>query len=294
MYFIFIILFYSHDFPSGNIRSIIFIIVFLFFQLKIENLNGSSLLSYLAMELKPRYHFSGLEGVHYGRPPYRIYNNHGEKSEVATRFISLARVGNPEKQKWLYAASLTPVDKTKLSDLLQPTTDETQCPYDSNILRNIGKKEENVQYFYNMNAPDEEKRKHTDKDRQRKRQKMEFDQSKCWFCLSSPEVEKHLVVSVGNVAYLALAKGGLVDEHLLIIPTEHHQSVLALPNDVLNEIQQFKEALTNFFEKQEKVPIFFERNYKTSHCQINVVPIPVAATREIADIFKVSYTSYAL
>lgn len=53
----------------------------------------------------------------------------------------------------------------------------------------------------------------------------------CWFCLASPEVEKHLVVSVGNHAYLALAKGGLVSEHLLILPITHFQSTPDLDDD---------------------------------------------------------------
>lgn len=46
------------------------------------------------------------------------------------------------------------------------------------------------------------------KGRKPKRARVEFDQSKCWFCLaSSPDVEKHLVISVGEFCYLALAKG---------------------------------------------------------------------------------------
>lgn len=43
----------------------------------------------------------------------------------------------------------------------------------------------------------------------------------CWFCLGSPDVEKHLVVSVGTQVYLALAKGGLTNDHCLILPIEH-------------------------------------------------------------------------
>lgn len=38
----------------------------------------------------------------------------------------------------------------------------------------------------------------------------------CWFCLSSPKVEKHLVTSVGQKVYLALAKGGLTPDHVLV------------------------------------------------------------------------------
>lgn len=100
------------------------------------------------------------------------------------------------------------------------------------------------------------------------------------------------MISVGNESYLALAKGGLVDDHLLILPIEHHQSTLSLPESALEEISKFKEALIKYFQEQNRTPIFFERNFKTSHCQINVVPIPVNATKELADIFKVIMISY--
>lgn len=55
-----------------------------------------------------------------------------------------------------------------------------------------------------MNATDEGE----GKTRKRgKKPRIEMDQSKCWFCLASPSVEKHLIIAVGNTAYLALAKG---------------------------------------------------------------------------------------
>lgn len=59
------------------------------------------------------------------------------------------------------------------------------------------------QYFYDTNAPEET----NDGGRKKKKQKVEFDQSKCWFCLASPSVEKHLIITVANSTYLALAKG---------------------------------------------------------------------------------------
>lgn len=60
------------------------------------------------------------------------------------------------------------------------------------------------QFFYDMNNYQESQ---MEQGKKHKRQKIEFDQSKCWFCLASPAVEKHLVVTVGNRVYLALAKG---------------------------------------------------------------------------------------
>lgn len=44
---------------------------------------------------------------------------------------------------------------------------------------------------------------------------------KCWFCLASPDVEKHLIASIGDFCYLALPKGGLVPEHCMVVPIDH-------------------------------------------------------------------------
>lgn len=76
-----------------------------------------------------------------------------------------------------------------------------------------------------------------------------------------------------------------MDEHLLICPIEHYQSTLTLPSNVLQEIQQFKDALSRFYERNNQVAVFFERNYKTSHMQLQSVPIPKQAVRELKDIF---------
>ena len=51
----------------------------------------------------------------------------------------------------------------------------------------------------------------------------------CWFCLGSPQVEKHLVASVGTHAYVALPKGELTPGHVLILPIQHVASMASLP-----------------------------------------------------------------
>lgn len=75
---------------------------------------------------------SGLDGVYYESPPFRCPNLVGQENnvEIVTRFLALARAGNSKKEKWIYALSLTPLDKMKIGDLLQKTTDETACPFD--------------------------------------------------------------------------------------------------------------------------------------------------------------------
>ncbi|XP_066249101.1 CWF19-like protein 1 [Euwallacea similis] len=256
------------------------------------NLTGNSqseLVSYLCMKLKPRYVVSGLEGVYYERPPFRCPNlgEHDTTMETVTRFIGLARVGNPKKDKWIYALNVTPMDKMKIADLVQKTTDETPCPFnfqelEDKIFRKKKRKSEGPrQYFYDMTTPSDQEERRNNK----KRPRIEFDQSKCWFCLSSPSVEKHLVVTVGESCYLALAKGGMVEEHFLICPMEHFQSSLSCTEEVLQEMQKFKQALHKFYHRNGQVPVFFERNYKTSHMQLQTVPIPKKATKELKDIF---------
>lgn len=142
------------------------------------------------------------------------------------------------------------------------------------------------------------------KQKKTKKSKIEFDTSKCWFCLASPSVEKHLIIAVGTTSYLALAKGkifvctslkciiiislgGIVEEHFLICPIEHYQNSIGHPQEVMEEISQFKETLHKFYDRNGQVPVFFERNYKTSHMQLQVIPIPKNADRELKDIFLV-------
>lgn len=79
--------------------------------------------------------------------------------ELSTRFIALASVGNAAKNKYIYALNVTAVDKMRLTDLIQKTTNEIPCPYDS-MKFSIGgipatNKDAGGQFFYDFNASDE-------------------------------------------------------------------------------------------------------------------------------------------
>jgi len=50
------------------------------------------------------------------------------------------------------------------------------------------------------------------------------------------QVEKHLVVSVGEEVYLALAKGPLNADHVLILPITHYPAGSQLPDNVWAEV----------------------------------------------------------
>ncbi|XP_063242249.1 CWF19-like protein 1 [Bacillus rossius redtenbacheri] len=252
-------------------------------------------LSWLANQIKPRYYFCPSNTVYYERPPYSNHNSSGDTSIHATRFIAVAEVGNASDQKWLYAANLEPIDKMSAMELYQATTDQTECPFSGNmLLHNLNKTqvEHTSQFFYDMNPPREDdarrKRSRNDDGGPTRKQRPVFDQDSCWFCLSSADVEKHLVISIGEEAYLALAKGGLVPDHLLILPVTHHQSLSDVPEAVTKEIKKFKSALKSYFRTQNKVPVFYERNYKTSHLQIQVVPIDIDLSDRLKEVFQES------
>ena len=251
---------------------------------------GSKLIAWLTAQVKPRYHVSALEGIYYERPPYRNQSLQEGSIEIATRFIALAPVVNGQKRKWLYALNLTPVDRSRLSELVMKTTDETDIPYPKSMLLSEpslqkSKQPGHTQYFYDMESQETTKRSKS-YGGFNKKLKREFDQTKCWFCLSSPEVSKHLVISVGIEVYVALARGGLVENHLLILPITHHQSLSILPKEVKDEIEQYKDAITNYYATLDKVPVFFERNFKTSHCQLQVVPIHKNQAAALKEAFE--------
>ena len=229
---------------------------------------GSALVSRLGLLSRPSYHFSGIQGEHYERPPYRNHQSGSEQSRHVTRFIALAKVGNKEKKKWLYAFNINPMSSMVRADLMCQPAGVTDLPYREEHITVAGGGDKQ-QFFYDMNAKMEEDGK--GKKRKRGGESVPPKPSgPCWFCLSSAEVEKHLIVSVGTHCYLALPKGGLTEDHVLILPIGHHANLVDLPEEVEQEVTKFKSALRKMYKKAGKVPVFFERNYKTQHLQIQV------------------------
>lgn len=113
----------------------------------------------------------------------------------------------------------------------------------------------------------------------------------CWFCLSNPEVEKHLIVSIGEECYLSLAKGGLTPHHTLIIPIAHASSTLQLEDATRTEIDRYKQALRKCFDTQQMGVIFIEQNLPTMHgnvhCVIQVAPVPQDLGTRSQEFFSV-------
>ncbi|KAH9632610.1 hypothetical protein HF086_001853 [Spodoptera exigua] len=219
----------------------------------------SNLLSWLAIHIKPRYHFVPSPDKHYERQPYRNLSTHQDYRECATRFIALAPVGNKVKEKWIYACSLQPISKMRVTDLLQGTTDETVCPYDPDLLmqHQPGKV---VKYFFSTDGPEDDSGKRKRRDRDDNPERKKFDP--------------------------ALAKGPLTPYHVLILPIAHHQSLVKVPDEISEEIKKFKAVLKQFYASMGMLVVFFERNYRTSHMQIQSVPVPKICESQILEIFQ--------
>ncbi|XP_058464437.1 CWF19-like protein 1 homolog [Malaya genurostris] len=245
--------------------------------------NGSKQIAWLANAIKPRYHFCGLNGDYFESPPYRNKPDNNTQMELATRFIALADFGNKEKKKNIYALNVTPVDKMRIIELIQKTTDEIISPYATITFgeeQKGSRGNRSDQYFYDMNSYDDSRGNKRKSQGNRisgnfdtKRQKPSFDQEKCWFCLSSGTIEKHLIISVGEHFYLALAKGPINDTHILILSITHIQNASLLSAEQYAELNKFKSALAQFFKDREETIFLYERNYKTGHLQINAIGI---------------------
>ena len=121
---------------------------------------------------------------------------------------------------------------------------------------------------------------------------------RCWFCIDSDDVAEHLIASIGDECYLALPKGGLVPDHLLIIPLDHITNPYDLKKETFAEIARYKQSLGEYGKKSGKNFVFFERNVRTQygmvHYLIQCVPVPESTSseeiqRKFEEISRVQY-----
>lgn len=271
---------------------------------------GSSSVATLADKLKPRYHFAALEGAHYERLPYRNHVVLQENAQHVSRFIALATVNNPAKKKYLYAFNIVPMKTMDPSELVKQPQDTTENPYRRSnkdktdrqkpAFSTTEEEEPAHQFFFDLGNKQgganrgRGRKRPSDGDRhqqwqQKQPRKHPQPTGPCWFCLASPQVEKHLVISIGDHCYLALAKGGLTPLHVLILPIGHYQSVVDLSSEVVAEMEKYKSAMRSFYKSKGQRCVLFERNYRSQHLQLQVVPVPLdrCTTEDIKEAFTV-------
>lgn len=100
----------------------------------------------------------------------------------------------------------------------------------------------------------------------------------CTLCLQSPNMLKHLMVSMGETFYLSIPpQEPLTDGHCVLIPIRHVPCATQLDENEWSELLDFRKALTKMFLSSDEDVIFFEIAMylnRFPHMSIHCVPLP--------------------
>jgi diadenosine tetraphosphate (Ap4A) HIT family hydrolase len=95
-----------------------------------------------------------------------------------------------------------------------------------------------------------------------------------------------LVVSVGAECYVALAKGGLTPDHVLVVPLGHFPSTRALPAEAAAELERYKDALRRAYAAAGKATVAFEVCTRSPHAHVQVIPVPQAQAAAVGPLLR--------
>lgn len=214
---------------------------------------------------EPRYHFAvGSEkGKFYEHPLFAW-----DKTRTC-RFISLGQEGSGIK--WFYAFGIEEgADNTDGSGINPFTTSEPPKRTIEELDTPDGTKIEGNTEIIRLRAENTDKRRKI------------VAPEECFFCLSNPNVETHMIVSIGTHSYITIAKGPLTEPngglnfagHLIIIPIRH-QPVLAADSLEQDEIKNYQRTLADAFKKVDRAVVFFEVSRQDNvHFHVQMVPVP--------------------
>ncbi|GBE81690.1 hypothetical protein SCP_0400610 [Sparassis crispa] len=136
----------------------------------------------------------------------------------------------------------------------------------------------------------------------------EIGPDECWFCLSNPNLAKHLIVSIGSECYVTLPKGQIVPTHtaadhgnapsvpggghVLIVPITHYPTYSSIPSDIsgpiVDETERYKSALRAMYAKHGAASVSFEvgrLSAKGGHAHVQVVPVPDKLKDRVEEAF---------
>ncbi|CAK4025207.1 CWF19 1 [Lecanosticta acicola] len=217
---------------------------------------GVEIISELCAILKPRYHFSTSSSVFEREPFFHPQ----EPPQPTTRFISLAPLNNPNKYKALYAFSLEPsapppsnLDGCTASPFATMFSRKRRFDHDGDGGQN-GYRFSNGHRYHDW---DDDGQHRESKRRRGGGRRQEPRQQECFFCLGNRTAETHMITSIGDDAYMTIAKGALSTRdtfpsvghplHMLIIPISHAPTFNAIESElqqpVLKEMQRYREAI---------------------------------------------------
>jgi diadenosine tetraphosphate (Ap4A) HIT family hydrolase len=224
--------------------------------------------------LAPRYVFVPSPGQFIERRPFFLPGH-----RHVCRFLALAPVGNADKQKWLFAFKLRSGEVVATPEGTSPNPlEEVVVQAKQQVERRRPREDEEAGFQRWGALPAVEEG--GDNKRRNKGPKLQRNADRgaeCWFCLDSSNAEQHLVASVGNETYLALAKGAIVGGHMLVLPLEHVPSFVYASPVVCQEMERYMRALRGAAKKRGELVMFYERNvahaYENPHCHIQALPL---------------------
>lgn len=227
----------------------------------------------VVQECRPRYHLAA--GLATGR-----FHEHGVfewNSGRTCRFVSLGRQNSG--QRWFYAFSIgkddtgvaavpNPFRKRALATTEQVTPDEADSGSGNTNTPLIPLQK----LATAQNIPAKRPR---------------VSPQSCFFCLSNPRFETHMVVSVGKHSYVATAKGPLpradkslrMAGHAILIPIAHEPTLLA-DSDAAREICMFQKLLAKAFLSHNMATVFYDISRPDNvHYHMQMVPVPVSVVQ---------------
>ena len=249
---------------------------------------GSDEVAACVTALAPRYVFSPSDDDFLERRPF-LQPAHPH----VTRFLALAHVANADKQKWLFAFRLKPGEAMPAGEgttgnpfLMAMERRSAAAAAEGSLNQKRGRAEygdEAESYSrWNMPAP-------VDQDRGRGGTGKRFVKA-CWFCLEEEGCEEQFIASVGEQSYLALAKGAILDQHVLILPIEHQPALVLCSAPIWAEMERYMVALRRMAASRGELVLFYERNiphrYANPHCHIQSLPITKAAAERIPEMMR--------
>jgi len=216
----------------------------------------------LSTALRPRYHFSTSAGF-YEREPF--FHASADPPHPITRFVSLAPFGNAEKSKWIYAFSLEP-------STAPPSVLPQGCTASPFLARKKRKLEPQAESFNNYRYANGSHNNNNDyqnhRGNKRRRNQPPPTPDTCFFCLSNPNCETHMIGSIGEESYLALAKGPLTTAttfpdlgglpgHTLLVPLQHAATLGSIAEKAtreatVTEMQRYVTALQSMLAAKSK------------------------------------------
>ncbi|KAJ6262564.1 hypothetical protein Dda_3375 [Drechslerella dactyloides] len=259
---------------------------------------GNRAVQKLSQTLRPRYHFVSGGGGFYEREPYR--NEVREKdgvnaTELVTRFIAVADYGNAAKAKWMYAFKL---------DLSQPATivppNCTSSPY--RPLQKRAPLPSQANFFWGDQSNDHGHGHHRSKRPRHDPRPPPPGPENCFFCLSNPNIQKHLITSIGSTAYLTTAKGPLTTPlvnaevpfpgHILVIPLEHTPTLQGIPDEetfesTVGEMERYRRAIGKLYGSLGCGTVTFEVVRRMGiHPHWQVVPVGKQYLKRMKSTFE--------